>query len=378
MSLPANSNDNKRRNSHDDSDTSDGDERPVRGKQPGNPKQHRRIEERRRKFEQKLLEELKSLVSSVQFGQTTAKLTQLNVLQIAKDLIEEIDTRNGNQQLLPSYLTAEEDQFLNFEVNNTFMFSVTIQDGIFRILNVNDSIERILDFKPEQWIDQDFLSFVHPNDAHLVRNQILSLFHQPAQKHTIKCQLARSDGSYAPILINGIVKKLDQQYRPVANNELGYLAFIGIAHLPLIDKYKEENVLLHKKPNIQVFLCRCSVNNWKIFLVDNSVTTLLSASFEQFSNRSVLEFINANDQAEVERALINACSTSSDDFITCQFIHAPIGIITMVLEIHPMMNTKRPDMSFVELRFTNVNDFIQNSPDAGDLSVLSNDLTLFK
>ncbi|CAF1496895.1 unnamed protein product [Adineta ricciae] len=378
MNLPVDSNNNKRRNSHDDSDASNGDERPVRGKQPGDAKRHRIIEEQRRKFEQKLMEELKFLVSSARFGQTTAKLTQLNVLQIAKDLIEEIDTRNGNQQLLPSYLTAEEDQFLNFEVNNTFMFIVTIQDGIFRILSVNHSIERILNFKPEQWTEQDFLSFVHPNDTLLVHNQIVSLFHHPAQKHTIKCQLARSDGSYAPILINGIVKKLDQQLSPVSDNELGYLAYIGIAHLPLIDKYKEENVLLHKKPNIQVFLCRCSVNDWKIFLVDNSVTTLLSAPFEQFSNRSILDFINANDQAEVERALINACLTSNDDLITCQFIHAPIGMITMVLEIHPMMNTKRPDASFLELKFTNVNDFIQNSPDVDDLSVLSNDLTFFK
>ena len=95
-------------------------------------------------------------------------------------------------------------------------------------------------------------------------------------------------------------------------------------------------------------------------------------------NRSILDFITTNDQAEVERVLINACLTSNDDLITCQFIHAPIGAITMVLEIHPVMNTKRPDTSFLELRFTNVNDFIQNSPDVADLSVLSNDLTLFK
>ncbi|UJR13943.1 hypothetical protein I4U23_000946 [Adineta vaga] len=337
---------------------------------------HREIEKKRRELEQKLLKELKSLISNWD-GQTSANLTQLNVLQFAKDKLEKINQQYANQEVLPSFLTTEENHFLNLETNNTFIFIITIQDGMFRIRYVNESINRILQFSPEQWINQNFLSFIHEDDLHLFQYQMMSLIHQPNQKLSTKCRLRRNNRPHILINIDGVIKNTKENIESIPGNNLGHLLFIGIGHLPLISEYNDKNMSLYKEPELlQTFSCRCSPNDWKIFLVDGSTTTLPLVSFEIFRNRSILDFIDQKDQPSVHQHLIKAMLKGTDESVfPCRFIYTSISVDNMLLSIKPFVNSNRGETNFLELTFSKfTDDSLATQQDISDILAPTDEL----
>jgi hypothetical protein len=172
--------------------------------------------------------------------------------------------------------------------------------------------------------------------------------------------LKQGNGSYLLVIIDGMIKKIDQSLKPVSTNEWGYFAFIGICHLPLTSEYSEKNMSLYKNSQVLIFSCRCSPNDWKIFLVDRSISTFPLISFDLFRNKSILEFIFIDEQQYVHHALLNSTLTSKDELITCHFIYSPTEILTMILDIKPFFNpsTKRTD--FIELTFKNITDLVKN------------------
>jgi len=316
-------------------------------------KEHRDIEARRRDTESKHLRELSSLIKNW-YDSKSSKLPQIVLLQIAGDLLENINLRYQYDPLRPSYLTETEINFLNFEASNAFLFVTTIESSLFRIIHVTDSIHRVLHLTPEQWLDHDLFSFIYPDDLSQVQNELLSLTQHIDKKSSIKCRLKRDNGSYSSVTIDGMVKKLDQSLKPVSTNELGYFAFIGICHLPLTNEYTEKNMYLYKNPQSLIFSCRCSPNDWKIFLVDCSISTFPSISFDFFRNKSILDFIYIHERLYVHQALLNSILTSKDELIKCNFMYSPTEMLTMILYIKPFFHPSSKQTDFIELTFKNI------------------------
>ena len=318
---------------------------------------HAGIEKRRRETEGKHLRELSSLITNWHDSKVS-KLPQLVLLKIAADLIDKINLRYQHNPLFPSYLTEDEINFLNFETSNAFLFVTTIEPTLFRIIHVTDSIQRVIHFIPEQWLGQNLFSFIHPDNLYQVQNQ---LSQQIDKKPSIKCRLQQGDGSYSSVIIDGIIKKLDQSLKPVSKDEWGYFAFVGICQLPLAHQYNEKNMRLYKNPRLLILSCRCTPNDWKIFLVDCSVSTFPSISFDLFRDKSILDFIFIDDQSNVHQALLDSTFTLKDELITCHFMYSSTDILTMILDIKPFFNSSSKRVEFIELNFKNITDLI-NGP----------------
>jgi hypothetical protein len=167
--------------------------------------------------------------------------------------------------------------------------------------------------------------------------------------------------------INGMIKKIDQSLKPVSTNEYGEFAFIGICNLPLISEYSEKNLSLYKNPQSLIFSCRCSPNDWKIFLVDCSVSTFPLISFNFFRDKSILEFIYIDDQPYVHQHLINSTLTGKDELITCHFLYSSTEILSMILEIKPLVNSSTNQTDCLELTFKHILDLVKNSDPIDDL-----------
>ncbi|CAF3033434.1 unnamed protein product [Rotaria sp. Silwood2] len=321
---------------------------------------HRNIEKNRRQTERKHFCELSSLVTHWSPSKSS-KYTQLVLLQISTDLLNAINLRDQYNSLLPSYLTESEIKFLHLEASNAFLFVTTIDSTLFHIKHVTNSIHRILYFKPEQWLEQNFFSFIHPDDLFQVQSQLISLTKQIHKKISINCRLIQNNNSYVSVIIDGIIKKVNKLLKPVSKDECGFLAFIGICYLPLTSEYNKKNMCRYKNPQSLIFSCRCTPNDWKIFLVDCSISTFPSISFDLFRNKSILDFISIDEQSYVHQTLLNSILTSSNELITCTFIYSPNEIFTMILDIKPILNPSTKKIDFIELTFKNITDLIKNS-----------------
>jgi hypothetical protein len=328
---------------------------------------HRIIEEKRRKTEAKHLSELSSLVTNW-YDSNLTKLPQLTLLKVAADLLDKINLRHQYDPLRPSHLTSDEFNFLNLEASNTFLFVTTMEPSVFRIIHVTDSIYRTLDSTPEQWLGQDLFSFVHPDDLVRVQHQLISLIQGSDVKTSIKCRLKQGNGSYSLVIIDGMPKKIDQSFKPVLANESGYFAFIGICHLPLVSKYNKTNMSLYKNPKASIFCCRCSPNDWKIFLVDRSISTYPLLSTDLFIKRSILDFIHFDERAYVHQVLLHASTTSTKEIITCHFIDPVSNILTtMILEIKPFLHPISKQTDFIELVFEDILNLMKDTDENGKL-----------
>lgn len=324
-----------------------------------NKRIHRKIEADRRKIEGERISELTSLITNSN-GSKSSKVPQLVLLKTAADLLDKLNSRNQYDPLRPSYLTETEVNFLNLEASHAFLFVATIESPVFRIVHVTDSILRILHFTHDQWLNQDLFSFVHPEDLFQVQNQLLESTQLNNEIPSIKCRLRQGNDSYSSVIIDGMVKKLDESLKPVSINEFGYFCFIGICHLPLTTVYNEKNMRLYKDSQSLIFSCRCTPPNWIIYLVDRSISTLPSISFDLFRNRSILDFIHTDEQLYVHQTLLNSAITSKDELITCHFIYQPNEILTMVLDIKPFSNPSTKQTDFIELTFKNITDLVRD------------------
>ena len=320
---------------------------------------HRDIEARRREMEGKHMRELSTLIPHW-YDMKPIKLPQLAVLKMAADLLDKLNARYEHNPMYPSHLTEDEINFLNFEASNAFLFITTIESTGFRVVYTTDSIQRVLNIAPEQWLGQDLLQFIHPEDSLHVQSQLSSIAQLIDNKPRFKCRLQQGNSSYSSVTINGTIKKLDQSLKPVSPNEYGTYAFVGICSLPLTSEYSEKNLSLYKNPESLVFSCRCSPDDWKIFLVDCSVSTFPSISSKNYRDKSILEFIYPDDRIYVEQHLNNATLTGNDELITCHFVYSSTEILSMILEIKPLVNTNKNRTDCLELVFKHIVDMVKN------------------
>ncbi|CAF3584934.1 unnamed protein product [Rotaria sp. Silwood1] len=320
---------------------------------------HQEIEERRRQTESKHFCELSSLITHW-FPSKSSKYTQLVSLYLATELLNKINLRDQCSSLLPSYLTEAEVNFLHFEASKAFLFVTTVDSTLFHIKHVTNSIYRILYFKPEQWLGQNLVSFVHPDDLLQVQSQLISLTKQIDKKISIQCRLIQSNNSYVSVIIDGTIKKINQLLKPISTDEYGFLAFIGICYIPLTSQYNKKNMYLYKNPQLLIFSCRCTLNDWKIFLVDCSISTFPSISFDLFRNKSILDFIPIDEQSHVRESLLNSILTLSNELIICTFIYSSTEIFTMIVDIKPTLNLSTKKIDFIELIFKNITDLVKN------------------
>ncbi|CAF1001603.1 unnamed protein product [Adineta steineri] len=326
---------------------------PIGEKQGGRKraalKRHKLIERNRRMVWSKHMKELSALIKQ-QYITKSSKISQVNLLKIAGDLLNNINLRYENESVLPSYLTKDENHFLNVEVSNSFLFMTTMESSLYRIIHVTDSIDRVLHITSEKWLDHDLLSFIHSDDLSQVQNQLISLTNDTTRKFSVKCRIKQGNDSYSSVIINGMIKQVDQFLKPVSKNEQGYSVFIGICYLPLINEYSEKNMCLYKNPQSSIFSCRCSPNDWKIFLIDHSRTTFPLTSMDIFYNKSILDFIYIDDQLYFYQTLLKVISASTHDLIPCRFLHAP-----MLVEIKSFINPSNQQIDFIELIFESIN-----------------------
>ncbi|CAF2600640.1 unnamed protein product [Rotaria sp. Silwood2] len=332
-------------------------------------KKHTQVEANRRALEKACFRELLMLITNRSDSKST-KFRHLDLLAIAHDEISKMNLRHKNNRLRPSNLTNNELKFLTIEASNSFLFVTTIEPTSFRIIYVTDAISRIFNVTPDQWLEQNFLSFLHPVDFIRFESQLMSLSQHTGMSIHLECRLKQGNNDiYSPVIIDGMTKIIDDSLKPVQTNISGFLAFVGICHLPLITKYKEINMCRYKNPQSCTFRCRCSPNDWKIFLVDRSVSTLRSISYDLFLQKSILDFIYANEQALVHQALLNSIKASTNKTIKCDFIHPTWQTsIPMTLEIKSFCNTITCQADFIELTFESLFGFIDEAQEIDKLS----------
>jgi hypothetical protein len=318
---------------------------------------HTQVEAQRRALEKAHFKELSMLITNRNDSKST-KLHHLDLLKIAADQISEMNLRHKHDPLRPSNLTENELNFLTIEASNSFVFVTMVESTSFQIIHVTDSINRILNMTPDQWLGRNFFSFIHPDDLIRVQSQFMQLNQRVGSKIHLECRLKQGNNDiYSSVIIDGITKMIDHSLKPLQTNSPGFLAFIGICHIPLITKYSETNMCLYKSPHVLTFRCRCSPHDWKIFLVDRSVSNLPSISYDLFRQKSILDFIPSNEQGHVHQALIRSTAASTNETITCHFIHPNLqNLIPMSLEIKSFFNPIIHRADFIELTFKNLNN----------------------
>ena len=325
---------------------------------------HTQVEAQRRALEKAHFKELSMLITNRQESKST-KLHHLDLLKIAADQISEMNLRHKHDPLRPSNLTDSELNFLTIEASNSFIFVMVVEPSAFPVIYVTDSINRVLNLSVEQWKGHDFLSLVSDEDRLRVRNQLLPLHQHAGMKVHIECRLQPSMNSiHSSVIIDGMTKMLDQQLKPLQSNTPGFLAFVGICHLPLITKYSETNMSIYNKSHVLTFRCRCSPNDWKIFLVDRSVSNLQSVSYDLFRQKSILDFIPNEEQMRVHQVLLRLTMAPTNETIPCHFIH-PLShqLIPMSLEIRSFFNQTIHRADFLELTFKGSNESIETKID---------------
>jgi PAS domain-containing protein len=333
---------------------------------------HTQVEAQRRALEKAHFKELSMLITSRNDSKST-KLHHLDLLKIAADRISEMNARHIHDPLRPSNLTDNELNFLTIEASNSFLFVTTIESSVFRVIHVSDSINRILNLTPEQWLGQNFFSFIHPEDALRVQSQLIPLNQRTGIKTHFECRIKQGNNDiYSSFTIDGMTKKIDHSLKPVQANTPGFLAFIGICHLPLITKYSETNMSLYKNPHLLTFRCRCSPHDWKIFLIDRSVSNLPSISYDLFRQKSILDYIPTNEQGHVHQALLRSTTASINETITCHFIHPTLqNIIPMTLEMKSFFNPIIHRADFIELTFKSLNNSINTKLETSILDFMN-------
>ena len=316
---------------------------------------HRNIELDRRRKEAKHLRELSSLIKHWH-GSPSPKLFHIDLLNVASEVIEEINAQHQSDTLNRANLTAKEQHFLEVEASNTFLFVTAIHSfSGFPISYVTESISRILDLTPEQWLHRDLRCFVHPDDLADVQMRLMSLDRLIGVTVHLECRLQTGSNGYTSVVIDGKTKWIDQTLKPVSPDQPGYLAFIGLCHIPLVKKYNEINLTAHKNHGSLVLHCRCLPNTWRVFLVDGSVSTMPNISSDLFVDRSILEFLSPAEQNDVHQILTSCTGTLIDDVTTCHFLHPIDGTsILMTLEIKPIVNPQTQQVDFLDLHFENL------------------------
>lgn len=341
--------------SSDDNDD-DGEENDLARKR----EKHTQVEAQRRALEKAHFKELSMLITNRNDSKST-KLHHLDLLKIAADQISEMNLRHKHDPLRPSNLTDNELNFLTIEASNSFLFVTMVESTTFQIIHVTDSINRILNNTPDQWLGRNFLSLVHPDDLMRVKSQLMQLNQRIGLKIHLECRLQQGNNdNYSSVIIDGITKMIDHSLKPIqTNNTPGLFAFIGICHLPLITKYSETNMSLYKNPHLLTFRCRCSPHDWKIFLIDRSISNLQSISYDLFRQKSILDFIPTNEQAHVHQVLLRSATSATNETVQCHFIHPNLqNLIPMTLEIKSFFNPIIHRADFIELTFKSLNNSI--------------------
>ncbi|CAF1326990.1 unnamed protein product [Rotaria sordida] len=267
--------------------------------------EHRLVEEHRRAIEQERFTEISMLITNRSDLKST-KLRHIDVLEIAVD----------------------ETFKINF---NSFLFVTTIESTSFRVIYVTDAINRILNITRDQWLEQDFLSFIHPVDFIRFRSQLMLLNQHIGMSIHLECRLKQGNNDmYSSVIIDG------------------FLAFVGIFHLPFITKYKETNMCRYKDPQ--------------------SLSRLPSISYDLFRQKSILDFIHTDEQALVHQVLLCSIIASTTKTITCNFIHPTLQTsIPMTLEIKSFFNRITHQPNFIELTFKSLFDFIDQAQEIDKL-----------
>ena len=333
---------------------------------------HTQVEAQRRALEKAHFKELSMLITNRHDSKST-KLHHLDLLKIAADQISEMNLRHKHDPLRPSNLTDNELNFLTIEASNSFLFVTRVLPTSFPIIHVTDSINRILNTSPNQWLRQDFLSLIHEEDFMRVQSQLLPLNQHIGMKIHLECRLKKGNNNiHSSVIIDGVTKMLDQSLKPLQANTPGFLAFIGICHLPLITKYSETNMSLYKNPHVLTFSCRCSPPDWRIFLVDRSVSNLPSISYDLFRQKSILDFIPANEQMHVHQALLRSTTASNNTTMQCHLIHPTTqNLIPMTLEIKSFFNPVLHRADFIELIFKGLTSPIETKIDTSLMDLMN-------
>ena len=316
-------------------------------------REHVDIERARRQKQNDLLGEMK-LLNDHWRSPCSRSLSQSRLIDGTLQQIIEINRKYQHDFVGPSYLNHDEKQFLQIETCNGFLFVISLQSpSCYPIVHVNQAIKRVLDSTPEQWLHQDFVTLIHPDDFQYVQTQLMSLTSSFPTPIKLKCRIQRQIGIYSTVLIDGFVKYLDSSLQPILDhNQLAYPMFVAVCQLPLSIKYKEMNQHFYQNSSSWVFHCRCSTPNWLIFLVDRTISTMPHRSFEVFLGKSILDFIHPDERMRVSGILDDLNLLMLSEVINCSFID-PINPIPvwMSLSIKPCINIQTQKTDFLELHF---------------------------
>jgi len=98
-------------------------------------------------------------------------------------------------------ITKNEERFRKMVQHSTDAISLLSPEGTF--VYISDAVERIIGYRPEEMIGQNWVSFVHPDDLSMLSTKWAYLFEKAENIETAECRVQHKDGSWRWIGIVG-------------------------------------------------------------------------------------------------------------------------------------------------------------------------------
>ncbi|MDQ3302229.1 MAG: PAS domain S-box protein, partial [Actinomycetota bacterium] len=92
------------------------------------------------------------------------------------------------------YLRQSEERFRSLIQNSSDITMIRDENGT--ISYVSPAIERVLGHKPEEFVEQNSLSFVHPDDVVRVQSFVADILSRPGASSSIELRIRHADGSW--------------------------------------------------------------------------------------------------------------------------------------------------------------------------------------
>ncbi|CAF1135592.1 unnamed protein product, partial [Didymodactylos carnosus] len=222
-------------------------------------KLHTKVEAQRRQLEKSRFLELHSILCEP--TNSGARYHHLDLLQIAGEKINDLNMRNIDNPIRDSNLTAKEAKYLSIEANNSFIFVQLkeMNNQFDNILYVSESVRRVLNMTPDQFINEKLYNIIHPDDIERIKSELnpLKFNFTPGIKCHLKCkmQISPKKAEYITVTIDGITKYVKESslFSSTDSSSSSVFVFVGIVHLPLVFKLAEKNRL----ENIETLRFRC-------------------------------------------------------------------------------------------------------------------------
>ncbi|MBE8540421.1 PAS domain S-box protein [Geoglobus acetivorans] len=175
---------------------------------------------------------------------------------------------------------------------NKSLAGIYIHDTDFKLIYVNEIVERATKFTKEELMKKSLYDLVHPDDLSLIKSEVLKVFNGEATNY--ECRYIRKDGKVRWVWGYVLPIECDDEILALGN----WIDITRKKHLE--NRLKENNelfrVLVDDSPNPAYIL-----QDDKVAYVNQSLLNLTGYTREELSKIHPLELVHPEDREMVER-----------------------------------------------------------------------------